>query len=751
MYIDVNFKKNGQRLYLNVRKVLLPRETASSSPRNEDQPPVKKLAIGMEGGFNDDEQPTYEDKRALYVHPEGVYIALDDPNIPPTIANAVSELIRLNSQSRKEEIVGWSAETVVPSKHASNLLQLDNGAKIPPSGWRCSVANCDKTENLWLNLTDGFIGCGRKYADGSGGNGHAQAHYDETQYPLSVKLGTITKEGTADVYSYPEGDMVADPELKQHLAHFGINIFDMRKTEKSMAELELDQNLNFEFGKIKEKGRDLKNAFGPGLTGIENLGNTCYMSSVLQMLFSTPHFQRRYLETRAKSFAEITQDPSQSFEIQMSKLADGLLSGDYSTPDSANKPKTEQEFEKASQVGIAPKMFKSLVGGSHPLFSTFQQQDALEYFQYIMQLVEREEKKRPSWVKEEDPNKAFNFIVEDRIECGSSGKVKYTRRTDNVLSLPIPLEATTNKDAVELYEQTVALNGGKKDPLIDEVRPIVPLQACLQAFAESYQVADFFSTAVNKKTYSINSTKLASFPDILVIHLRKYVISSDWTPKKLNVYIDAPDILDLEDLRGYGKKDMEEDLPEEVAGGAPTIAAAQQPNQEVVDQLVAIGFPLVRCQKAALATGNNNPEEAMNWLLEHGEDAGIDDPIPQPVAAAAASTPSSTNFNADDVAMLEGMGFTSKQAKLALSKTSNNMERAADWLFNHMDDLDLLVAQSESESSSTPSSSAAAATTSSSSSNQHLLAKVHDGPAILRATLGMHISVQQQALLEVLQ
>jgi ubiquitin carboxyl-terminal hydrolase 5/13 len=44
-----------------------------------------------------------------------------------------------------------------------------------------------------------------------------------------VKLGTITKEGKADVYSYKEDDMVIDPYLAKHLAHFGINIGNMEK------------------------------------------------------------------------------------------------------------------------------------------------------------------------------------------------------------------------------------------------------------------------------------------------------------------------------------------------------------------------------------------------------------------------------------------------------------------------------------------------------------------------------------------
>jgi len=45
-----------------------------------------------------------------------------------------------------------------------------------------------------------------------------------------------------DVYSYDEDDMVLDPLLSQHLAHFGIDIMSLKKTEKTMLELEIDAN-----------------------------------------------------------------------------------------------------------------------------------------------------------------------------------------------------------------------------------------------------------------------------------------------------------------------------------------------------------------------------------------------------------------------------------------------------------------------------------------------------------------------------
>lgn len=44
------------------------------------------------------------------------------------------------------------------------------------------------------------------------------------------------------MYSYDEDDAVANPNLEKHLAHFGLRMKEMKKSEKSTVELELDMN-----------------------------------------------------------------------------------------------------------------------------------------------------------------------------------------------------------------------------------------------------------------------------------------------------------------------------------------------------------------------------------------------------------------------------------------------------------------------------------------------------------------------------
>lgn len=73
-----------------------------------------------------------------------------------------------------------------------------------------SCSQCTLSTNLWLCLTCGNTGCGRKYYDGTGGNNHGVEHYEQTNHPVAVKLGTVTAEGEASLYCYSCNNDVKD-------------------------------------------------------------------------------------------------------------------------------------------------------------------------------------------------------------------------------------------------------------------------------------------------------------------------------------------------------------------------------------------------------------------------------------------------------------------------------------------------------------------------------------------------------------
>lgn len=616
-FVEYYFARYGHPVFLHHKRL----KYKLNKPECSESKP-KRLAIGLEGGFDPDASSKdfrVEDTYSIVIMPDWVQIALPNPDLPELVLQSVRSIINSESNELQETVHGvWDGEQKQVSKYAENLEQISPAPKIPPSDWKCE--KCDLKENLWLNLTDGSILCGRRFYDGSGGNNHAVEHYAACKHPLAVKLGTITSSG-ADVYSYPEQDMVIDPYLEKHLAHFGIDIKSMTKTEKSMVELEIDMNEKLgEWSVIQEEGKDLEPVSGAGFTGLTNLGNSCYMNSVLQVLFSIDEFRRRYFPPlQIYNFS----DGSGDFNHQMAKLAYGLLSGKYSAID----PTTKQ------QKGIPPKSFKHFVCRSDRNFSTKRQQDAHEFFLFLMDLVERNDAglnvidfptndKSPS-----DPSKCLEFVIEDRIQCSQSKKVKYTHRVESCLPLHVDVDLAINKEEVEKYR---VILGEKPELAPDVVRPKIPLKSCIELFAKPETLSDYYSTAISSHTTAEKSSKISRFPRYFMFQMKKFQCEPTTDPKKvqsckkLDVAFDVPDILDLEFLEGKGLQPGEEELEETdrsaneatssgeySQSSAPTI----EPDSEAVANLLAMGIDVTQAI-TALKMCNNDAQRAIEYIFD---------------------------------------------------------------------------------------------------------------------------------------
>jgi ubiquitin carboxyl-terminal hydrolase 5/13 len=97
----------------------------------------------------------------------------------------------------------------------------------------------------------------------------------------------------------------------------------------SMAEMELEMNkkVGSEYAAIVESGQELEPLFGAFHTGIKNLGNTCYIGSVLQALFSLPYFREKFQQP-----AEYDANCHENFWKQFQRVGHALCSGDYAQP-----------------------------------------------------------------------------------------------------------------------------------------------------------------------------------------------------------------------------------------------------------------------------------------------------------------------------------------------------------------------------------------------------------------------------------
>lgn len=98
---------------------------------------------------------------------------------------------------------------------------------------------------------------------------------------------------------------------------------------------------------------------------------------------------------------------------------------------------------------------------------------------------------------------------------------------------------------------------------------------------------------------------------------------------------------------------------------------------ELLSTLIDLGFPEIRARKSLLA-GCDNVEACAYWLVEHGDDEGIDDPIVPAPAAAETEEPDEIELypemNEALVAEVLSFGFPEVNTKYTFYSLKNKLD-----------------------------------------------------------------------------
>lgn len=648
----LHYDSTSHPLVLNIKR------TRKQVVRDEPPPKLTRLAIAAE--TEDDKYDT-----RAQVNCNACQIQDIDKNAGK-LPGVVEGVMKAMTFARQEEVKAWEQE-FTPCEHTLSLEQGPGRSIASQDLGKCSL--CELKENLWLCLECGNLGCGRAQFGGIGGNSHALAHADTTSHGVAVKLGSITPEGSADIYCYKCNEERTDPDLAKHLAHWGINIAEREKTEKSLTELQIEQNLKWDFSMTTEDGKELRPLFGNGFTGLKNIGNSCYLASTIQCLFSLPDFQKRYYHPSLEPPA--TTKPADDLETQMRKLADGLLSGRYSHQD-PDSSLTLASTEASHQKGLSPAMFKHLIGRGHEEFSTMRQQDSFELLLHLFKLINISNQSH----QQDDPIKSFRFVLEQRLQCLNCKRVRYRTDEQDNISIPVPVRRRTGTDGDTPMPDAPGAKGSEFES--------VTLRECLDIFTAPDTV-ELTCPDCNSKAGFTKSSKFKTFPQNLAINARRFEIVN-WVPTKLDIPVEVTDeAFDMSPYFSLGLQSDEKELSEDTAiGAAPASSGpAFVPNEAALTQLESMGFPRARCEKALHATGNSDVEMAMNWLFEHMEDPNIDEPLH---LGGSTEATSGGAVDADKIAQLGDMGISAPQARKALRECNGDVNRALDWVFSHPDD-----------------------------------------------------------------
>lgn len=628
-----HYNRKSHPLYLNINKELRP-ESERPSPflldlADDTRPPkAPKLEILQQTDLD-----LYDTTTKLYVAFLDSYLCLEES--PESVRLLVDQILAANSANTDNDIKAWEHE-VFPCEHSLTLDQTHESNTADTS--KCSL--CDLTLNLWVCLTCGTVSCGRsQFGSDIKGNSHALAHYDLCGHPVAAKLGSLSpEEEKCDCYCYKCNDEVKVPGLSSTLKSFGIDISTAVKSEKTLVELNLETNKNWQFNLDGTDGEVLSPVFGPGLTGMKNLGNSCYINSVVQALFSLPAYRDFF---SGKSFDETVINPAEDLYSQLLKLYDGLVSGRYSRP-SGLKGDLYQE-------GIKPSAFKNLIGEGHSEFRTNKQQDANEFLLYLFDKIDKEFGLTL--------NRDFKFVLSSKLVCTNCHTGAMSHELTDTISVPIKMNViSVDENGKKLYEPTT-------------------FEESFDSLTRAEIIEGYQCDACGQKSNAEKQVGFQTYPRYLLTSLQRIQLEN-WAPVKVEVPVEIPFELNISDYSspGFGENETE----------VTAVDKSHQfvPEPEAMLTLQSMGFSENRSTRALYHTENRGAEDAMNWIFAHMDDADIDAPFVVPSSSEAAGS----DVLQESIDNLVAMGFNGKLARKALYIHGGDANGAVEWLFSNPND-----------------------------------------------------------------
>ncbi|XP_053551810.1 ubiquitin carboxyl-terminal hydrolase 20 [Bombina bombina] len=248
--------------------------------------------------------------------------------------------------------------------------------------------------NLWACLQDGcqYVGCGESYAD------HSTLHAQATKHNLTVNLTTFR------VWCYScEKEVFLDPRapppsLTTIPKHSHRDLPPPSNPLKSVPIAVADD------GESESDDDDLKPR---GLTGMKNIGNSCYMNAALQALSNCPPLTQFFLECGGLVRTDKKPALCKGYQKLISEL-----------------------WHKKRPSYVVPSSLSHGIKLINPLFRGYAQQDTQEFLRCLMdqlheelkEPVHTECKERDEEEREEQREGDHGTTEEDFLSCDSGGE-----------------------------------------------------------------------------------------------------------------------------------------------------------------------------------------------------------------------------------------------------------------------------------------------------------------------------------------
>lgn len=288
-----------------------------------------------------------------------------------------------------------------------------------------------------------------------------------------------------------------------------------------------------ENGNVLNKGLTKK-----GNTGLKNLGNTCYINSVLQCLSNTRSIQRYFRNVVEIEDFQNTGIPDGDLVIKFTQLIKELWSGTYSL--------------------ATPREFISALHKSCPFFKGMGQHDSQEFLRIFLDKLHEA-------LKHQYMNKNWRSIISDTFKSNIQSKVtclvcgsSYIKNEEYFdISLPIPSKEESEDfrrydsqllnpaDRIQFNSQRQTM-WRKLAKVFSDYSSEVSLYDCLLSFCLPEELTGddkFMCTTCQRKTKSQREIKIITPPNTLVLVIKRFKFSGFGS--KISTFIKFPKELDL--------------------------------------------------------------------------------------------------------------------------------------------------------------------------------------------------------------
>ncbi|XP_050165908.1 ubiquitin carboxyl-terminal hydrolase 8 isoform X1 [Myiozetetes cayanensis] len=268
---------------------------------------------------------------------------------------------------------------------------------------------------------------------------------------------------------------------------------------------------------------------GPALTGLRNLGNTCYMNSILQCLCNAPHladyFNRNLYQDdiNRSNFLGHKGEVAEEFGVIMK----ALWTGQYKY--------------------ISPKDFKITIGKINDQFAGYSQQDSQELLLFLMDGLHED-------LNKADNRKRYKEENNDHLDDFRAAELAWHKHKQLNESIIVALFQGQFKSTVQCLtchkkSRTFEAFMYLSLPLASSSK--CTLQECLRLFSKEEKLTDnnrFYCSHCKTRRDSLKKIEIWKLPPVLLVHLKRFSYDGRWK-QKLQTSVDFP--LETLDLSQY--------------------------------------------------------------------------------------------------------------------------------------------------------------------------------------------------------